>query len=105
MIIALIQIKLPEPVSLAKATELFEGSAHIYRGMPGLIRKHYLLTEDGSNVGGVYLWETRQAAEATYTAEWRDMVAERYGCEPQVSYFESPVTVDNVAAESLVPAG
>ncbi|MHA1537902.1 MAG: monooxygenase [Alphaproteobacteria bacterium] len=105
MIIALVQIKLPEPVSLGKATELFEGSAHLYRGMPGLIRKHYVLTEDGATGGGVYLWETRAAAKAVYNAEWRKMIVERYGSEPQVTYFESPVTVDNVAEDALVAAG
>lgn len=104
MIIALVQFKLPAPVSVEKATALFEGSAHLYRDMPGLIRKHYVLTEDGTAAGGIYLWETKGAAERTYNGDWRKMVMERYGSEPQVTYFESPVSVDNVAGEILVPA-
>lgn len=44
--------------------------------------------------GGVYLWETREAAEALYDDAWRERLAQRYGRPPQVEYFESPVTVD-----------
>ena len=30
-----------------------------------------------------------------YSAEWRASIAERYGREPDVRYFDSPVIVDN----------
>ena len=40
MITALIQIMLPTPVPLEKATELFSGSAQNYRDLPGLVRKY-----------------------------------------------------------------
>ena len=33
------------------------------------MRKYYLRSEDGHRAGGVYLWETRVAAEAVYNAE------------------------------------
>ena len=71
------------------------GSAPIYRGLAGqgLIRKDYLNGEAGT--GGVYLWESRADAEKVYTPEWRRMIADRYGAEPEITYFESPVIVDN----------
>jgi hypothetical protein len=100
MIIAFVQFKLPKPIGKAEATEVFESSAHRYRDMPGLIRKHYILSEDGRIGGGVYLWESRAAAERVFNGEWRERVRGAYGAEPVVSWFEAPVTVDNrVAAE------
>jgi hypothetical protein len=30
---------------------------------------------------------------------WRSFVREKYGTEPNVTYFDSPVTVDNVAQQ------
>ena len=60
----------------------------------GLVRKYYLFGEDGSG-GGFYLWESREAAERMYTAEWKKMIADRYGTPPQITYFEAPVIVDN----------
>ena len=63
------------------------------------MRKCYLLSDDGGTAGGVYLWTSRQAAENVYTDEWRRIVREKYGSEPSVTYFDSPVIVDNVAGE------
>ena len=98
MITTIVQFKLPDGTSLEAATELFEKSAPMYRTMNGLVRKYYLFGEDGT-AGGAYLWESRQAAEAVYTDEWREMVTERYGAAPEVRYFETPVIVDNTLGE------
>ncbi len=99
MITALVQFKLPSPISREKAAELFQASAPNYRNMAGLIRKYYLLSEDGGTAGGVYLWESKQDADKIYTAEWRQMIKQRYGAEPSITYFQSPVIVDNVTGE------
>ena len=55
MITALVQIKLPKPMTRDKAQVLFAGTAPKYRDLKGLIRKYYLLSEDGATAGGVYL--------------------------------------------------
>jgi hypothetical protein len=99
MITTLVQFKLPEAITLQKAREIFQSTAPKYRNTPGLIRKCYLLSEDGGTAGGVYLWATRADAEALYTREWEDFVREKYGSPPSVTYFESPVIVDNLAGE------
>ena len=65
--------------------------------MPGLVRKYYLRSEDGRSAGGVYLWETRAAAEAIYNSEWKARVKQLYGSEPKISWFDTPVVVDNQA--------
>src|SRR5215218_975648 len=96
MITAIVRFLLTPGTTLDKAKALFEGSAPRYRAAPGLVRKYYLFGEDGSG-GGVYLWESREAAERMYTAEWRRMIADRYGTAPEISYFETPVIVDNAA--------
>ena len=98
MIIAIVNFNLPALMTLAHAEDLFNGSAHKYKGLPGLVRKYYLLSEDGSSAGGVYLWQTRHDAERLYSDEWRRFIRDRYGCDPVVSYFESPVIVDNAQA-------
>ena len=103
MITAIVQFKLPQPISREKAREIFSGTAPKYRDIRGLVRKYYLLSEDGGTAGGVYLWESREDAERLYTAEWRNFIREKYGAEPTVTYFDSPVVVDN-AAGSIVSA-
>lgn len=96
MITTIVKIPLAEPIALEKAQQIFLTSAPKYQGVPGLIRKYYLLAEDGSIGGGVYLWDKRTSAEAFYTPEWAARIMASYGSLPQVSYFESPVIVDNI---------
>lgn len=99
MITALVQFKLPQPVTREKAREIFLSAAPRYRETPGLLRKYYVLSEDGGTAGGVYLWKSRKDAEGLYTKEWENYVREKYGSPPSVTYFESPVVVDNVTRE------
>lgn len=94
MIIAVVRFPLPQPLSSGAATEAFLASAPSYQAIPGLLRKHYLRAPDGESAGGVYLWESREAAEKLYTDEWRQRLASRYGTEPTVEFFESLVTVE-----------
>jgi hypothetical protein len=101
MITALVQFKLPQPVSVDKAREIFLSTAPKYRETNGLIRKYYLLSEDGATAGGVYLWKSRDAAERVYTDEWKKFILEKYGAEPSVQYFASPVIVDNLTGQIL----
>ena len=99
MITALIQFKLPQPISRDKAREVFSGTAPKYREVHGLLRKYYVLTQDGGPAGGVYLWNSREDAEHLYTKEWKKFIFDKYGAFPSVMYFESPVIVDNVTGE------
>lgn len=100
MIIALVRFDLPPGTGVADATKLYEQSVPRYRDVPGLVRKHYLFNEGTG--GGVYVWESREAAERVYTPEWRRSIAERFGREPEVLYFENPVTVDNLTGQVAV---
>ena len=101
MITALVQFKLSEPLTRDKAKEVFSSTAPKYREVHGLIRKYYLLSEDGGTAGGVYLWKSRKNAEQLYNDDWREFIMEKYGSEPSVTYFESPVVVDNLVGEIL----
>ena len=101
MITALVQFKLPEPLTRDKAEEIFSSTAPKYRGFQGLIRKYYVLSEDGGTAGGVYLWKSREDAERLYTDEWKKFIFDKYGTEPSITYFASPVIVDNLTGEIL----
>jgi hypothetical protein len=84
-----------------QAEEVFTSTAPRYQEAQGLIRKYYLLSEDGGTVGGVYLWQSREDAERLYTKEWKNFIKEKYGADPAIIYFHSPVVVDNVTSEII----
>lgn len=97
MITAVTTFVLPKPITREEARRIFLSTAPIYRGVPGLFRKTYLLSDDGMTAGGVYFWNSRPEAEALYTESWRARAREKYGADPTVTYFESPVVVDKFA--------
>ncbi len=101
MITALVQFKLPQPVTPDQARDMFSSTAPKYREIQGLIRKYYVLSEDGGTGGGVYLWRSREDAEKLYTADWKNFILEKYGTEPSIAYFETPVIVDNLVGEII----
>lgn len=94
-VIAIVSFKLPHKQTLDQATATFQSTAPKYLGMPGLLRKNYFLTEDGMRAGGVYVWESREAAERVYTPEWKAFVKGKYGNAPEIVYVDTPVLVDN----------
>jgi hypothetical protein len=99
MITVFTSFVLPKPITRDEARSIFLSTAPKYLGVRGLLRKTYVLSEDGRTVGGVYFWNSRNEAEAMYTESWRSFVREKYGSDPTVTYFESPVVVDNVAQQ------
>jgi hypothetical protein len=104
MITVVTMFTLLKPITREEARRIFLSTAPKYRGVEGLFRKAYVLSEDGAAAGGVYLWNSRAEAEAMYTEAWRAFVREKYGTEPTVTYFESPVVVDNVTQQVLTAA-
>ena len=101
MITAITTFKLPKPITRDEARMIFLSTAPKYLGVPGLVRKVYVLSQDGNTAGGIYLWNSRAEADATYTDSWKAFVREKYGTDPSVTYFDSPVVVDNVTDEIL----
>jgi Putative mono-oxygenase ydhR len=101
MITVITTFQLPKPITREEARSIFLSTAPKYQGVAGLFRKCYVLSQDGNTAGGIYLWNSRAEAEAIYTESWRAFVREKYGTDPSLTYFESPVVVDNVTHEIL----
>jgi len=102
MITVLVQFQMPEGVALADAAAIFRSTAPRYLGMEGLVRKYYVFDPLTRRAGGCYLMPDRAAAERVFDASWKKVVAERYGAEPGIIYFDTPVIVDNLTREILV---
>jgi hypothetical protein len=102
MITVFVRFPLPQSITRDDAKEMFEKSAQNYRGVPGLVRKYYLYGDDQTG-GGVYLWHSRDAAERFYSDAWKNMVAQRFGAQPEILFFETSVIVENTD-QKVAPA-
>ena len=101
MITVIDSFQLSKPITRDEARKIFLSTAPKYQGVVGLVRKYYLLSQDGSTVSGIYLWNSRAEAEAMFTESWRAFVREKYGTDPSVTYLDCPVVVDNLTNEIL----
>ena len=98
MITAIVQFDLPSDVDRQKAAETFQSIAPIYQDMDGLIHKYFCYSDEGKGAG-IYLWETREAAEKVYAGVWRDRIKELSGVDPEIQFYEPLLIVDNAAGE------
>jgi hypothetical protein len=94
MIAAVVRFPLPQGITRDDVTAMFEKSAPNYRGVPGLVRKYYLYGDDRTG-GGVYLWNSREVAERFYSDAWKSTIAQRFGTQPEILFYETPVIVEN----------
>ena len=99
MLIAIVQLPIPER-SVEEAISSARSSVPTFAGMPGLERKYFLNGEHGG--GGVYIWESREKADAWYTEEWADATERRFGARPKLTYYDNYVVLDNVSNELSV---
>lgn len=87
----------PPHLDEAAIREQFEVVAGNYLGVRGLVRKYFGFTDDARGVIGIYLWETKDAADAFYTDEWMAGVTERWGAAPLRQEWEVPVVAETAA--------
>jgi hypothetical protein len=101
MITAIVQFKVGPGADKDQIFENMKKVAPKFEGMPNLIRKNFLFDGDNGVGGGVYTWESREAAEAVYAegGPWRQSIRDIYGVDPDITYFETPVIVDNKMGE------
>lgn len=105
MIGALVLFDLDQPISQANMQKQSESIAPMYQGKPGLLTKHFVSRDGGTRVGGFYLWESRELAEALYTNErWLSEARQAFGSDPDIVWFDCPVVVDNRHDDLFVEA-
>jgi hypothetical protein len=95
MIVELVLFKSPPEKPRAEILEEARATLPRWRANKELLRKHYLLDENGGAGGGLYIWQSREAAEKAHDAEWQAGVEKRTGSKPSFQYFDLLMLLDN----------
>lgn len=95
MTTSITKFRLPAGVSRETIEQELHQVAPQFKTIPGLRRKYFLLADDGTTGGGVYLWSSRAEARAFSEGPLRAMVREKFSVEPEITYYDTPVIVDN----------
>jgi Putative mono-oxygenase ydhR len=98
MITTITKFQLPHGASLDQVRSALKDIAPEFQRPSELLSKFFLISESGPYGGGVYLWQNRSDASA-FEPTIRAMVREKMGVEAEISYFETPVVVDNTQKE------
>jgi hypothetical protein len=100
MITAIVLYDLPPFIGLEECRAHFTKIAPDFLKIPGFLRKQFICARGGKVAGGVYLWESQEAAERFYSGEWLAGIRDRYGAEPKISYFETVALTDKVTGHA-----
>ena len=99
--IVICHFALPVPDE-ARFIEIAKKSAAMFRqlGERGLISKDYVRGIDGA--GGVYVWQSRAAAEAWFTEDKLKEYTQIFGARPTLTWYDAHLTVDNLTGQTRV---
>ncbi len=100
MMTAIVFYDLPPSIGLEECREHFTKIAPDFLKIPGFLRKQFICARGGKVAGGVYMWESQEAAERFYSGAWLDGVRKRYGTEPKISYFETVALTDTMTGQA-----
>ncbi|MDJ0702933.1 MAG: hypothetical protein QNJ46_06590 [Leptolyngbyaceae cyanobacterium MO_188.B28] len=101
MYTVVVQIPLASPVTAAKHIESAKTLTSNYAEVNGLVRKYFIRSDEGDQVGGVLQFMTKEAADGFINAAWIENIRNKYGTEPIVQRYYTPWVV-NTADSSIV---
>jgi hypothetical protein len=100
MITAIVLYDLPPSIGLEECRAHFTKIAPDFLEIPGFLRKQFICARGGKVAGGVYMWESQEAAERFYSGEWLAGIRARYGADPKISYFETVALTDKASGQA-----
>lgn len=101
MITEFVLFSLPAGMAREEVVAGMHEVAPRWRSEADLIRKTFVYDPAANRAGAFYLWKNRAAAEVAHGDAWRKGIRAKYGSDPEVVYFETPLVVDNAAARTI----
>ncbi len=101
MITSITRFQLPPGTPNEAIKNGFREVAPHFKHPAGLLRKYFIISQDGKTGGGVYLWKSMDEARTYSEGVLRPMIRTNFQVEPSIEYYDSPVIVDNVTSEII----
>ena len=101
MTTSITRFQLPSGIPAEAVKNGFLEVAPKFKHPAGLLRKYFLISEDGKTGGGVYLWSSLEGARNFSEGVLRKMIRDKFQVEPSIEYYEAPVIVDNLTSEII----
>lgn len=75
------------------------GVETMFKGMPHLYNKQFCFDVKSNEGLSVYLWDSRESAEAFFSDQFLESFKQSMGATPTVEYYDTILTVDNRAGD------
>ncbi len=101
MIVEIVRFRHPPG---SRRDELLDGALATvdrWRANPELLRKLYLLSADGAEGLGIYVWPSVEAARRGHDAAWIEQLERRSGGPVRIECHELLMELDNARGELL----
>ena len=95
MLAACFRFVLPEGTDWNAIRNLMKERAKQFSKLPGLRSKAFLLDVDQREIGGNYVWETRESLDAYLRSDLYLDVVRKLGQPKELRIYEVPEYVDN----------
>ena len=102
MVAACFRFVLPEGTDWKAVRQMMKERAKAFQQVPGLRSKACLLDVDRREIGGNYVWETREALDAYLRSDLYFAVVRKVGAPQEVRIYEVPEYVDNADAATAL---
>jgi hypothetical protein len=102
--VAIVRVHAPWYAPRFMIARKFRAAVPEYEQVAGLETKHFTISDD-REFGGVYLWTSRDAANAFYTDAWRQGIHERRGVDPDLVVLAAPFVIKGRATIDGDPIG
>jgi heme-degrading monooxygenase HmoA len=97
----LVLIRTPAGVSRERVQAEFDKAAPGFRAVAGLLRKHFIIGDNGASFGGLYLWQDEASAQAWFNETWHERVRKLYGQDAAIDWFDTPILLPTRDAANL----
>jgi heme-degrading monooxygenase HmoA len=98
-----VEISIPAGIAMSYITAEFAKAAAQYQQVPGLMRKHFTITDAGT-FGGVYLWRDEASAKAWFNEPWHQRVIKTYGKDAKIEWFDAPILLPSQDSRNAIAA-
>lgn len=96
MITEIVFFNLPDGISREELMFKYMSTAEAWSKNEDLIEKHYFYDAKQNRGGGVYIWKSKEAMTKWHGNEYKSRIKEIYGSEPEMTYFDSLVHINNL---------
>jgi hypothetical protein len=96
---SLLSVKFNSTHDEEKLMSICQEDLELFRNIPGLIQKYYVIEETTGAISGIYIFENKNARDTFWNSDLAKTIPARYGVKPdtlRVENFDMAIVMNDV---------